>query len=46
MLFRSVRAHSAALRAAGLDFAGWTETQTRLAALRKAGIQVPPLERH
>jgi hypothetical protein len=36
----------AAAETRGLDFAGWTETQTRLAALRKAGIQVPPLERH
>jgi hypothetical protein len=36
----------AAAETRGLDFAGWTETQTRLAALRKAGIQVPALERH
>lgn len=36
----------AAAETRGLDFAGWVETQTRLAALRKAGIQVPPLERH
>jgi hypothetical protein len=36
----------AAAETRGLDFAGWTETQTRLAALRKAGIQVRPLERH
>jgi len=30
----------------GLDFAGWTKTQARLAALRKAGINVPALEKH
>jgi hypothetical protein len=36
----------AAAETRGLDFAGWTETQTRLAALRKAGIKVPALERH
>jgi hypothetical protein len=36
----------AAAETRGLDFRGWTETQTRLAALRKAGIQVPALERH
>ncbi|MHB1242495.1 MAG: hypothetical protein ACYC1P_03705, partial [Gaiellaceae bacterium] len=30
----------------GLDFDGWVETQKRLAELRKAGIQVPNLERH
>lgn len=36
----------AAAETRGFDFAGWTETQTRLAALRKAGIQVPALERH
>jgi len=36
----------AAAETRGLDFNGWTETQTRLAALRKAGIQVPALERH
>ena len=36
----------AAAETKGLDFAGWTETQKRLAALRKAGVQVPNLERH
>ena len=36
----------AAAETKGLDFAGWTETQKRLAALRKAGVQVPALERH
>ena len=36
----------AAAETRGLDFAGWTETQTRLAALRKAGVQVAALERH
>jgi len=36
----------AAAETRGLDFAGWTKTQARLAALRKAGIQVPALERH
>jgi len=30
----------------GLDFDGWTATQARLAELRKAGIDVPALERH
>ena len=36
----------AAAQTRGLDFAGWVETQKRLAALRKAGIQVRPLEKH
>ena len=36
----------AAAETRGLDFAGWTKTQARLAALRKAGINVPPLEKH
>jgi hypothetical protein len=36
----------AAAQTRGLNFAGWTKTQARLAALRKAGIQVPPLEKH
>jgi hypothetical protein len=36
----------AAAETRGLDFRGWTNTNARLAALRKAGIQVPPLERH
>ena len=36
----------AAAETRGLDFAGWTKTQARLADLRKAGIQVPALERH
>lgn len=30
----------------GLDFDGWVETQKRLEEMRKAGIQVPNLERH
>jgi hypothetical protein len=37
---------AAAAETKGLDFDGWVETQKRLAALRKAGIQVPDLERH
>lgn len=36
----------AAAETQGLDFDGWTETQKRLEQLRKAGIQVPKLERH
>ncbi len=36
----------AAAETRGLDFEGWVKTQARLAALRKAGIQVPALERH
>jgi hypothetical protein len=36
----------AAAETQGLDFDGWVETQKRLEALRKAGIQVPNLERH
>ena len=36
----------AAAETRGLDFEGWTETQKRLAALRKAGVRVPNLERH
>jgi hypothetical protein len=36
----------AAAETKGLDFEGWNATQARLAALRKAGIQVPALERH
>jgi hypothetical protein len=36
----------AAAETRGLDFDGWNAVQARLAALRKAGIQVPALERH
>ena len=36
----------AAAETQGLDFDGWVETQKRLEALRRAGIQVPDLERH
>ncbi|MDQ3065811.1 MAG: hypothetical protein M3R12_01485 [Actinomycetota bacterium] len=36
----------AAAETRGLDFKGWVATQKRLAALRKAGIQVTDLERH
>ena len=36
----------AAAETRGLDFEGWNKVQARLAALRKAGIQVPALERH
>lgn len=36
----------AAQEARGFDFEGWTATQKRLAELRRAGIQVPDLERH
>lgn len=36
----------AAAATRGLDFDGWNNVQARLAALRKAGIQVSPLERH
>jgi hypothetical protein len=36
----------AAAATRGLDFNGWNATQKRLAELRKAGIQVPNLERH
>jgi hypothetical protein len=36
----------AAAETRGLDFDGWNNVQARLAALRKAGIQVPALERH
>jgi hypothetical protein len=36
----------AAAETRGLDFDGWNKVQARLAALRKAGIQVPALERH
>ena len=36
----------AAAETQGLDFVGWNKVQARLAALRKAGIQVPALERH
>ena len=36
----------AAAETRGLDFDGWNAVQTRLAAFRKQGIQVPPLERH
>ncbi len=36
----------AAAETQGLDFEGWDKVQARLAALRKAGIQVRALERH
>ena len=36
----------AAAETRGLDFDGWNKVQARLASLRKAGIQVPALERH
>lgn len=36
----------AAQEARGFDFDGWTETQKRLEELRRAGVQVPDLERH
>ena len=36
----------AAAETQGLDFEGWNKVQARLAALRKAGIQVRALERH
>ena len=36
----------AAAETRGLDFDGWTATQARLAELRKAGIEVPALEKH
>lgn len=36
----------AAQEARGFDFEGWTETQKRLEELRRAGVQVPNLERH
>jgi hypothetical protein len=36
----------AAAETRGLDFHGWNQVQSRLAAFRKAGIKVPPLERH
>ena len=36
----------AAAETKGLDFQGWTDTQKRLEELRKAGVQVPNLERH
>jgi hypothetical protein len=36
----------AAAETRGLDFEGWNAVQARLAALRRAGIQVPALERH
>jgi F0F1-type ATP synthase membrane subunit b/b' len=36
----------AAVETRGLDFNGWIATQKRLVELRKAGIQVPNLERH
>jgi hypothetical protein len=36
----------AAAQTRGLDFKGWNDVQARLTALRKAGIQVRPLERH
>lgn len=37
---------SAAAETKGLDFQNWTKTQAVLAELRKAGVQVKPLERH
>jgi hypothetical protein len=36
----------AAASTRGLDFQGWTAVQKRLAAFRKQGVRVPPLERH
>lgn len=36
----------AAAETKALEFKGWVETQKRLAELRKAGIEVPGLERH
>lgn len=36
----------AAAETKGLDFQNWTKTQAVLAELRKAGVQVKPLERH
>jgi hypothetical protein len=36
----------AAAETRGLDFEGWNQVQKDLQALRKEGIQVPPLERH
>jgi len=36
----------AAAATRGFDFRNWTKTQARLAELRKAGIQVRPLEKH
>jgi hypothetical protein len=36
----------AAASTRGLDFHGWNAVQKRLAAFRRQGIQVPPLERH
>lgn len=37
---------TAAASTRGLDFENWTKTQTRLAELRRAGIDVRPLEKH
>jgi F0F1-type ATP synthase membrane subunit b/b' len=36
----------AAAETKGLDFENWTKTQAVLEELRKAGVQVRPLERH
>lgn len=36
----------AAAQTQGLDFENWVKVQARLAAFRKAGIEVPALQRH